>query len=156
MGRSVVFLPSEYRPCAHVSWPATGLRREDVIQSEPWACWNVGCRQMSKDRHKECSAVPCAAAQIGDSVAQLVVLVDGERAVRRTFFKVLVRLVLDVLYLGLGADGRVDLLPRDAGFPSKAVRFRHVYRQPVTRRGGEGRTASTDEAGSPHRRPGAA
>ena len=70
---------------------------------------------------------------LGHLQNQLVVLVDGEQAVRRQAFDrerpshandllVLVRLVVEILDWGVGRDGSVDvLLARDAGLPPPSV-----------------------------------
>lgn len=73
---------------------------------------------------------------MGDSVAQLVVLVDGERAVRRTFFKVLVRLVVGRTLSGLGrrwtrrsAAARCGLPVKGRAFPSRLPATGHSARR---------------------------
>jgi hypothetical protein len=86
------------------------------------------------------SSGPLPAAPSGDLVDQLVVLVDAEHAVRREaldgerpgdadLLRVVVRLVVEVLELGLGGDRGVDLLlARDALLPPTACSLPRLRR----------------------------
>jgi hypothetical protein len=59
---------------------------------------------------------------------------DRERPGHADLPLVLVRLVVEILVLGLGRDGGVDLLlPSDAGLPPVGVQFLGVLRPPLVR-----------------------
>jgi hypothetical protein len=111
--------------------PGQGVSEEKVMRSSLWACWTPAVLRFSSIMlAKSAAGAACGArvALAASSVDQLVVLVDvehrcGERLstvngpATRTLEVILVGLVVEVLEVGLGGDGGVDLLlPGDALF----------------------------------------
>ena len=74
--------PSVYRPCAQISSPGHGSTEENVIRSALCACWTPVVARCPRIIAAKSSAVPYAGCPVGDPVDQLVVLVDGQEAVR--------------------------------------------------------------------------
>ena len=90
---------------------------------------DAGGFEIVEDHRGEVLILAVPATGFGDAVDELVVLVDGERAVRRQalhgegagdadFLVVFVGLVVEVFVVGFGGDGGIDLLlSDDALFP---------------------------------------
>ena len=91
--------------------------------------------QVLQDHGRKVLLSVVAGLALGEMVDQLVILVHTERTVRRQALhrerasdaddaSILVRLVVQVLEVRFGGDGRIDLLlPRDARLPPVAVQF---------------------------------
>ena len=103
---------------------------------------HAGGRELLQDHGREVLLGPVVGPRLGGAVDELVVLVDRQHAVRRQAVHrersrhpdlpvVLVGLVVEVLVIGPGRDGSVDLmLPSDARLPPQSMRLDRL-RRPV-------------------------
>ena len=122
--------------------PGHGVSEENEMRSSLCACWTPAAPRFSRIIEAKSLGLSVGGGVFRHAVDELVVLVDAEHAVRRQALDrerpgdahlavVGVRLVVEVLEVGLRSDGVVDLLlPRGAPFPPLVVQ-RPSLRRPL-------------------------